>query len=185
MWLRKRKQEARTRSLGSRESASVKTDQLKDSLMDQVVKFYLNGDDFNGLTILAKDPTPDEMWQVIEELVTDGEIQVVTNGDFPNPHIRPWASRRTNADQIESVELIRSGNNAIEEDRVCLYPTPRAMLGRLDHHLFVDEPYRRELAKGNGDLELRYFTFDATRERSATASRGSLLLADHHLAPPT
>jgi hypothetical protein len=129
--------------------------------MDRVVKFYLNGDDFNGLPIMAKDPTPDEIWPVIEELVTEGEIQVVTNRDFPNPHIRPWSSRRTIADQIESVELIRSGNNAIEEDRVCLYPTPRAMLGRLDHSLYVDEPYRRELAKGNGDLELRYFTFDA------------------------
>jgi len=36
------------------------------------------GDDFNGLAHMAKDPTPDEIWPVIEELVTEGEIQVVT-----------------------------------------------------------------------------------------------------------
>jgi hypothetical protein len=137
------------------------SDTLKESLMDKVVAFYLDGEDFNGLPLFARNSTPDEVWLALKELVADGSIQVVSSKDFENPHIRPWANRRSKADQVESIEAVRMGNANSDEDRICLYPTPKAMESRIKVDDFIDEPYRRAQALGHGDLELRFFSFDA------------------------
>ena len=136
-------------------------DQLQESILDQVVSVYLDGEDFNGVTIFHSKEHLDRIWAALIELVKQGEVQVVTGSDYLNPHIRPWASRRSIEDQILSVEQIRNRGEVSEDDRICLYPTPQAMISKLDKHKYVQEPYRRELALGNGTLELRYFSMDA------------------------
>lgn len=136
-------------------------EQLQESILNQIVSFYLKGEDFNGLTIFRGEDLSDRIWSALFALIKQGDVQVVTGSDYLNPHIRPWASRRTVEDQISSVEQIRNVKGASEEDRVCLYPTPQAMNSKLDGHKYVQEPYRRELALGNGTLELRFFSMDA------------------------
>lgn len=136
-------------------------EQLQAAILNRIVSFYLSREDFNGFSIILGDVVPDRIWTALVALVERGDIQVVTERDYPNPHIRPWASRRTTEDQIESIELVRRAKKTGDEDRVCLYPTPQSMIGKLDAHQYVQEPYRRELALGNGSLDLRYFSMDA------------------------
>lgn len=103
----------------------------------------------------AVDAPPDEFIG-LEQLVQDGLVQVVSEHDFPNPHIRPWASRRTIDSQLDDLKTADKGGPP-----VCLYPTPAAMEVRLPDSLHAQSPFCRRLAEGAGALELDYFELDA------------------------
>ncbi len=69
-------------------------DPTPDALMKAVVDRYLKSPDFNGLHIHGDiDPA---LIAVARDLVHNGRVQVIVSEvDYPNPHIRPWPSRRT------------------------------------------------------------------------------------------
>lgn len=69
-------------------------------ILDRVVEFYLASRDFNGLPVLSKGWEEDEI-EVVKELVEAGLAQVVSERDYPNPHIRPWASKRSMQEQVD------------------------------------------------------------------------------------
>jgi hypothetical protein len=121
-------------------------------LMNEIKDRYLNSGDFNGLYL---DRESAHLIPAAMELVRNGSVQVVGEQDYPNPHIRPWPSRRTEADQIESLQRLTE-----ESYGVCLYPTPAALTSEDIDTVPGDEPYRRLLAAGRGTLELAYFEFD-------------------------
>jgi len=135
-------------------SSPVATDET--SLLDLVVDHYLTSGDFNGLYIGTGHVTPEELLHA-SELVSRGLIQVVTEEDYPNPHIRPWASRRSIEAQQRDLQQI---GEATERAGACLYPTPTAMRERLAPDELIDQPYRRRMALGAGHLELAYFALD-------------------------
>lgn len=88
-------------------------------------------------------------------LVADGNLQVVSEVDYPNAHIRPWPSRRTIESQIESLdELAGAGYGVV------LYPTPLALSGVRVPARLKGHPFGARMAKGRGTLELAYFSFD-------------------------
>ncbi len=122
------------------------------ALLEEVVKQYLESRDFNGYyfhkasaTVLAE----------AKKLLNEGFVQVVDENDYPNPHIRPWRSKRSTEDQLRSLEEATTG-----EYGACLYPTASALEGRLPPELYTDQPYRRRMAEGGGTLELAYFQFE-------------------------
>jgi hypothetical protein len=125
------------------------------SLLDDVIKFYLNSRDFNGLP-LGPDAKASEVVEAIE-LTKQGLIQVMTSDDYLNPHIRPWQSRRSTDEQVESLMTLK---DAGEYGLACLYPTHKAMKGVRLPKRYNDRPFEKELAKGTGVLELAYFTPD-------------------------
>src|SRR5689334_14402924 len=86
-------------------------------LLARVVDYYLNRSrDFNGLSFNGD---PDlETVKVAADLVRSGLLQVMTEQDWMNPHIRPWPSRRTTESQVESLTSGRL---------FCLYPTDLAL----------------------------------------------------------
>ena len=125
------------------------------TLLEQVIKFYLDSRDFNGLPL-----RPDAQETVVAEatLLTErGLVQAITSNDYLNPHIRPWQSRRSTEDQVESLSTLK---DAGEYGLVCLYPTYKAMKGVRLPKRYTDRPFEKELAKGTGVLELAYFTPD-------------------------
>lgn len=127
----------------------------KESLLNDVIKFYLNSRDFNGLP-LGPDAKESEVAEAIE-LTKQGLIQVMTSDDYLNPHIRPWQSRRSTDEQVESLTTLK---DAGEYGLACLYPTHKAMKGVRLPKRYNDRPFEKELAKGTGVLELAYFTPD-------------------------
>jgi hypothetical protein len=121
-------------------------------LMQRIIDQYLKSGDFNGLYLGV------ESLEDIEEakkLVKAGQVQVVSEEDYINPHIRPWPSRRSVEQQLGSLD-------AMSEDRygLCLYPTPLALRSVRTPRRLAGQPYQQAMAKGRGTLELAYFRFD-------------------------
>jgi hypothetical protein len=54
-----------------------------------------------------------------ETLVRDGLLEVISEVDFPNPHIRPWSSLRRVDEQVRALRAATEGNGR----SVGLYPT--------------------------------------------------------------
>ncbi|GAB4062482.1 ATPase AAA [Angustibacter speluncae] len=120
------------------------------AILSQVIDFYLNRSrDFNGLPFDGA-PT-DPKAELLADLVRAGLLQVVSDTDWMNPHIRPWQSRRDAESQVQS---LTAGT------RVCLYPTPEALTDTEPNRPPSDEPYTTRMAKGGGTLELAYFQVD-------------------------
>jgi hypothetical protein len=128
---------------------------VKESLLNKVIKFYLNSHNFNGLPF-----GPDAQELDIEEaveLTKQGLVQVMTSDDYLNVHIRPWQSNHSIDEQAQSLTKLK---DAGEFGLVCLYPTYKAMKGVRLPKRYSDRPFEKELAKGTGVLELAYFTPD-------------------------
>lgn len=123
-----------------------------DDLLASVISFYLDSREFNGLPIYE----PDEIdGNAAAELVRQGLVQVVSSEDYMNPHIRPWQSRRTLEEQIDSLPRAKKNEYA-----VCLYPTASALKDYDFGDRYKDRPYHRRMAEGKGTLELAFFRYD-------------------------
>lgn len=122
------------------------------SLLDRVVAQYLDSGDFNGL--LHAPASPADLEDVVA-LLRDGLVEVVSEEDFPNPHVRPWATRRTVEAQVESLRRAMA-----REIGLCLYPTEAALASRVPPTLFAESPFSRRLALGAGQLDSAFFRFD-------------------------
>lgn len=121
-------------------------------LLEKVIAHYLDSGDFNGLAVYqAEDVDID----AASGLVARGLVQVVSDEDFLNPHIRPWKSRRSIDDQIDSMQRLQ-----VNGYMVCLYPTELAMEEYDFGDRYQDRPYHRRMAEGKGTLELAYFRYD-------------------------
>lgn len=128
---------------------------FSETPLEQIIAVYLSGRDFNGFPVRRGEVTAEQL-RPIGELIRADLVQVVSENDYPNPHIRPWPSKRTQDDQVKNLFGVATG----EQSLVCLYPTPMAMLGRVELDRWLTEPYRRALASGRGHLEVAYFTLD-------------------------
>lgn len=129
---------------------------MPGDLLNAILTKYLESGDFNGLYL---DATDAERIADAVQLTRAGLVQVVTEADFPNPHVRPWPSRRTVDDQVASLESL-----AQAEYGLCLYPTPLALAENPACDTSPDEPYRKAMAEGRGALELAFFRFEVLEQ---------------------
>ena len=74
--------------------------------------------------------------------------------DYPNPHIRPWPSKRTIESQIESLDEFAGA-----ADGVVVHPTASALEGVRVPARLKGRPFGAAMAKGRGTLELAYLSF--------------------------
>lgn len=121
-------------------------------LLKRVIRYYFATGDFNGLYL---DANSDDLMQSAIGLTRRGLLQVVSEEDYPNPHIRPWPYRRSISQQVASIEALSAGGYGL-----CLYPTPQALRSQRVPQRFAGQPYRHAMAKGRGSLELAYFSFE-------------------------
>lgn len=122
------------------------------ALMQRVRKRFLDSREFNGLHIHGGDVEVSRGPGL--ELLRAGFLQVVTEADYMNIHIRPWPSRRTLDDQVQDLESLTPDGYG-----VCLYPTPAGMKGIRLPARMAGRPFARAMARGKGTLELAYFEF--------------------------
>jgi len=125
-------------------------------LLKQILNKYRNSRDFNGLYF---DSQFEDQKEEAIILTKQGLVQVVSEEDYPNPHIRPWASKRTLDKQVESLKNLTKDSYG-----VCLYPTPKALRQNKVRNKYSNEPYRYEMSQGKGTLELVYFRFDVLEQ---------------------
>ncbi len=129
---------------------------MKDELLREVLKFYGSSPDFNGLYLTGGDQA---RTSAAVELVREGMVQVVSQEDYLNPHIRPWPSKRSIEQQVASIESLTPDGYGL-----CLYPTPVALKKHRPTRRHTGQPFRQAMAKGRGTLELAYFRFDVLEQ---------------------
>lgn len=123
-----------------------------NALLKAVRVKYLGSGDFNGLYIDAS--VGQAVLDSAADLVLAGVMELMSDDDYPNPHIRPWPSRRTAEEQVGSLEALIH-----QVYGVCLYPTEAGMKGVRLPKRFAGRPYDQAVARGRGVLELAYFDF--------------------------
>ena len=80
-----------------------------ETILNEVTKFYLNSRDFNGISIedLYKKSSlsEDNFKKDIIALINDRKIDLIYEGDIPNPHIKPFPAP-TIEKQLEKLNQI-------------------------------------------------------------------------------
>lgn len=125
---------------------------MPQPLIKLVLERYRTSRDFNGLYF---NPDSDDLRAEAIELTKKGLVQVVSEDDYPNPHIRPWPSKRTVEQQVESIMGLQSDSFGL-----CLYPTPNALKKYRVRNKFTNQPYSLDMSMGKGTLELAHFRFE-------------------------
>ncbi|GAA5127224.1 hypothetical protein [Pseudonocardia adelaidensis] len=126
------------------------------TLLNEIINTYLKSRDFNGL--LFRDAS-DEAKEHVIRLVKSGKVQVVSEEDYPNPHIGrgPLDGQSTNSSN--RYEMSTAHGRAI-----CLYPTSEALARRRLARKFSGKPYSTAMARGRGTLEPAYLTLDVLEQ---------------------
>lgn len=124
-----------------------------DELLKRVKKRYLGSRDFNGLHL--KSSTPPDVVDAAIELARAKLVQVVSGSDYPNIHIRPWPSLRSDEDQIEDLRTLPAGGYG-----VALYPMTKALASVKLPKKYENRPFSRAMARGRGTLEAAFFSSD-------------------------
>ncbi|HSS03703.1 MAG TPA: hypothetical protein VLK89_00765 [Solirubrobacterales bacterium] len=125
-------------------------------LLDQVLDQYRASGDFNGFYI---GPSNSDLFAPAIALTQAGLVQVVSEKDYPNPHIRPWPSKRSLEEQVRSINELTNSDYGL-----CLYPTPTALEKHPVPDAYPEEPYRQAMANGRGTLEQAFFRFDVLEQ---------------------
>lgn len=123
-----------------------------EGLLSAIIEHYLGSGDFNGLPLGSSS----EPHTYLEGLIRAGQAQLVTEKDWMNTHIRPWAT-------ATDLQLERLGPVLRGELGACLYPTPEALAGR-DLAEYRDRPFLQRRAEGQGDLELVFLRMPAIED---------------------
>ncbi|PKH42159.1 hypothetical protein SAMN05192575_107148 [Nocardioides alpinus] len=121
-------------------------------LLKRVTKFFVDSGDFNGLVVGEST----KLHENAVGLINDGLVQLVTNTDYVNIHIRPWL-RGDVERQVEELADVAAGGNS-----GCLYPTAKAMAALHPELSDAERPFRERLLQaGGGTLDVAYFELTA------------------------
>ena len=125
----------------------------QDELIAEVVKYYLDSGDFNGLPAygLVGDSVPDlaTLKGLLRPLVERGALSVNFGDVHPNPHIRALADRRLE-NQLANID-------AAADDHFVIYPTAATLEPRVDRDGYVGRPFSLRIALGAPQLEIASF----------------------------
>ncbi|MCH8493676.1 MAG: AAA family ATPase [Idiomarina sp.] len=127
---------------------------MRQAVIKAVTKQYLESGDFNGYPVYALKEAfnidNDVAKELIRELISDREIDVVFGNIHPNPHIKAF-SETTAEQQIEFLGTLGFS------EHFCLYPTKETLANIKEEKDYGDEPYTEQLALGGGQLDFRVF----------------------------
>lgn len=149
-------------------------------IIEKVTDFYLSSRDFNGIPLeeLYKSTTLAEnvFKSSLSVLIKDRKVDLVYEGDIPNPHIKPFPAPDV-AKQIEKLnginidDYIRQSEESAEtfgagELKIrfftqslgcCVYPTPEHLKSKVDWKHYVSRPFTLRLAMGEWQLRPYFF----------------------------
>ena len=125
----------------------------KDTILDEITRFYLNSRDFNGILSTALSCRLgvgfNELCDLLRELIAQRKIGILFSPPFGNPHIIQIGFEPED-NQIERL-------NDLENELFCLYPRPAHLQKVVNRSMYANEPYKLELALGCPQLDFRSF----------------------------
>lgn len=150
------------------------------TIVQRVAEFYLTSRDFNGIPLadLYKQTTlPEESFkQQVIAAVKNREIDLIYEGDIPNPHIKPFPAPKIEEQvtKLESINIEQSLQAAEEESETigegeirfrfavdnigcCVYPTPEHLRNVVDWRQYASRPFSLRLAMGEWQLRPYFF----------------------------
>mgnify|MGYP005881455557 FL=1 len=118
----------------------------KSELLSQVKEYYLMSRDFNGLRICK---ITDYNIEDIVSLINDNLIEILSENDVINPHIKGFNLKLSKEHQIENIKDTKKLS--------CLYPTPKALK---DAEIDNVAPYTAKLRSGEAQFQIVYFNIE-------------------------
>lgn len=126
---------------------------IDSDIIDIVIDFYLTSGDFNGIPLsflLSKIHIKfEEIESYLSNKIKDDDLRILSSDNELNPHII-----RTGFQNIETQLRSLRKNNV---DHTCIYPGIEILKRKTSSEYLTDQPFRRELALGRGQLDLCYF----------------------------
>ncbi len=115
----------------------------KKELLETIKEFYITSGDFNGLpgyNMKEYDP------ELLIELLNDEMIEVISENETINPHIKGFSMNIPKKQQIRNILNYK--------ERSCFYPTAKALK---DFQCDYNQPYKALLQKGVPKFKIVYF----------------------------
>jgi len=152
---------------------------IREDIINEVTIFYLKSRDFNGISIedLYKKSSlsEDKFKEEIIALIKNRKIDLIYEGDIPNPHIKPFPAPIVEK-QLEKLNQIKIDHH-IEESEAnaetfgedefkisfvqgvgcCVYPAPDHLKNKVDWKKYVSRPFTMRLAMGEWQLRPYFF----------------------------
>lgn len=149
-------------------------------ILKKVTNFYLTSRDFNGISLedLYQFSGLDEgnFKESITELIRQKKIDLIYEGDIPNPHIKPFPAPTIDkqVSKLESLEIDKHIRSAEEEAETislggkkmklfvvgigcCFYPTPEHLKTVVSWTHYSSRPFTLRLAMGEWQLRPYFF----------------------------
>lgn len=146
----------------------------KESIIEEIIKYYLESNDFNGLPTYQMKNFD---YHIICGLIDEGLIEVISDNEVPNPHIKAYPL---------SIPLELQKQNLLSKTRhSVLYPTKESLK---NIEIDSNQPYTPQMQKGEVQLKIIYFNIELL-ERYANnpiftimdnGYRGSICISDEH-----
>lgn len=151
----------------------------RDDILNEITNFYLNSRDFNGIsiedlykkTLLSEDKFKFE----IVALIKSRKIDLIYEGDIPNPHIKPFPAPEVTK-QLEKLNQFKIDDHIKESEAsaetfgegeikisfvqgigCCVYPSPDHLKNKVDWKKYVSRPFTLRLAMGEWQLRPYFF----------------------------
>ena len=125
----------------------------KDTILDEITRFYLNSRDFNGIhsTELSRRLGIGfrDFFGPLRELIAEKKLGILYEPQFVNPSI----IRRGFEPEDNQIERLTN----LENELFCLYPRPVHLKRVVNCSDYTKEPYKLELALGCPQLDFRSF----------------------------
>jgi hypothetical protein len=151
----------------------------EETILNEVTNFYLNSRDFNGISLedlyTKTSLSENKFKEEIVALINNRKIDLIYEGDIPNPHIKPFPAP-TIKKQIEKLFQFRIDDHIKQSETnaetfghgeikirfvqglgCCVYPAPEHLKNRVDWKKYVSRPFTLRLAKGEWQLRPYFF----------------------------
>ena len=151
----------------------------RENILNEITNFYLNSRDFNGISLedLYKKSSliEDKFKEEITALINNRKIDLIYEGDIPNPHIKPFPApaidkqiEKFNQYKIDdhikqseaSAETFGEGDikiRFVQGIDCCVYPAPEHLKNKVDWKKYVSRPFTLRLAMGEWQLRPYFF----------------------------
>lgn len=150
------------------------------TIVQIVTDFYISSRDFNGIPLadlFTKTGLSEEQFkEKILAAVKSREVDLIYEGDIPNPHIKPFPAPKVEEQvaKLASIKIVESLQTADAESQTfgegeikirfavdnigcCVYPTPEHLKKVVDWRQYASRPFTLRLAMGEWQLRPYFF----------------------------
>lgn len=118
----------------------------KNDMLNEVIEYYLNSHDFNGLPIYQM---KNYDYEILCKLIDEGSIEVLSEKEVINPHIKVFELNIPK--DIQKQNISKSSNHSV------LYPTKDALKCVSVEYT---KPYTTMMQKGEKQFKIIYFNIE-------------------------